>query len=108
MSNMPRQLTEDECVAFGTGGEWQNWSDDQIGAFQLFQDRLCVPIDVFHRCIEVTLGRPVFNIEFCDIQRLRDEYLGKRPEGTFADVLRMVEERGFTPVVVANGAEGER
>ena len=70
-----------------------------LGAFQLFQDTLCVPFDVFHRCIEITLGRPVWTHEFADMQRLRDEYLGKRPTATMADILKALEDRGITPIV---------
>lgn len=90
MNNLPYQLSKDEAVAFCDGGVWRTWPDEKIGAFQLFQDTLCVPFDVFHRCIEITLGRPVWTHEFADMQRLRDEYLGKRPTATMADIMTLL------------------
>ncbi len=90
MNNLPYQLSKDEAVAFCDEGVWRTWPDEKIGAFQLFQDTLCVPFDVFHRCIEITLGRPVWTHEFADMQRLRDEYLGKRPTATMADIMTLL------------------
>ena len=70
---MMRQLTADEATACHDGGEWRDWTNEEIVKFQLYQDRLCVPFSRFHAAVEAVLGRPVFTHEFED-DALRLEY----------------------------------
>ena len=57
-----KQLTKEQAIAIFNGGEWKDWSDEEIVKFQLYQDRLCVPFDKFHEAMESVLGRPVWTI----------------------------------------------
>ena len=59
-----KQLTKEQAIAFCDNKCYEGMSKRQIAEFQIEQDRLCVPFDVFHKAIEKTLGRPVFTHEF--------------------------------------------
>lgn len=43
---------------------WEVATPQEIATFQLREDRLCCPFDVFQLAVESTLGRPVFTHEF--------------------------------------------
>jgi hypothetical protein len=59
-----KQLTSEEAIAFGEGGEWKAWTPLQRAAFQMTQEMLCMPFDEFHKAITEALGRPVYTHEF--------------------------------------------
>lgn len=46
-----QQLTKEQAIKFHDSKVYENWTSGQIVDFQLFQDRLCVPFDVFHSAI---------------------------------------------------------
>lgn len=58
-----RQLTEAEAIRFYSSEAWRRMSSTQIAHFQMQQDRLCVPLSVFHEALEETLGRSVWTHE---------------------------------------------
>ena len=64
----------------------------QIAEFQLEQDKLCMPFDVFHEAIEKTLGRPVFTHEFAFRQQLRKELYGEKEAPTFEEICALIPE----------------
>ena len=55
---------------------WKTTTDLEIVKFQLFEDRLCVPFDIFHGAVENVLKRPVFTHEFGFVGGLQKEFLG--------------------------------
>lgn len=77
-------------MAIYYGGEWKNWTDDEIVRFQLFQDRLAVPFTEFHRAITAVLGRPVYTHEFAFREQLIKEYLGEKEPPTFEDIINLI------------------
>jgi len=79
MLNKFPQLTRDEAIALHDSGGWKRWEPRALGAFQLFQDCLCVPFGEFHKGVEVLLGRGVFTHEVALVKELRLEALGKLP-----------------------------
>lgn len=87
-----KQLTEKEAITFAENKLYEGMSYRQIAEFQMEQDRLCMPFDVFHEAIEKTLGRPVFTHEFafCDI--LRKELYGEKEPPTFEEILNLIPE----------------
>ena len=87
-----KQLTKEQAIAIFNGGEWKDWSDEEIVKFQLYQDRLCVPFDKFHEAMESVLGRPVWTHEFANRKRLTEEYEGTRPAPTFEEILNLIPE----------------
>jgi len=61
--------------------------------FQLFQDKLCIPFDIFHAAIERVLDRPVWTHEFgLNHDGLVAEYLGKTPKPSFEDIMNLIPE----------------
>jgi hypothetical protein len=85
-----RQLTHDEAMALAMSGKWKKWSDVQRARFQLFQRRLCMPFDVYHKAIEVALGRPVWTHEFADGKSLKDEWYGRINAPSMQEIIEKV------------------
>ena len=88
-----KQLTKEQAISVYNSGEWKDWTDEEIVKLQLYQNRLCVPFNVFHRAIGNVLGRGVFTHEFAGDaghRALIDEYEGKRPAPTFEEIVAMI------------------
>lgn len=65
----------------------------QIAEFQLMQDHLCVPFDVFHKAIEEALGRPVFTHEFgLNHEGLIKEFYGEKEPPTLDEIINLIPE----------------
>lgn len=84
-----KQLTKEQAIAIAEGGEWKDWTDEEIVRFQMYQDRLCVDFSRFHQAVEAVLGRPVFTHEFA-FPRLREEYEGRWPAPTFEEIISLI------------------
>ena len=84
-----QQLTREEAIAFE---EWKKWTLPERAAFQLRQDRLCMPFSEFHAAVENALGRPVFTHEFVDSKRLIDELDGKRKAPTLKQIMSLLKK----------------
>lgn len=87
-----KQLTKQEAIAFYNNKGWEGWTSRQIAEFQLEQDRLCIPMDVFCKAIQETLGRPVFTHEFAFRDRLLAELYGDAPHPTFEEIVSLIPE----------------
>jgi len=89
-----KQLSKNQAIAIGKGGEWKDWTEEEIVKFQLYQKRLCMPFDVFHKAVTNVLGRPVWIHEFggSGWYALQGEYEGKRPAPTFEEIAAMIPE----------------
>jgi hypothetical protein len=85
-----KQLTEEQAIALFDGGEWKDWTLDEIAKFQLYQERLCMPFGEFHKAMEHVLGRSIWTHEFADQQRMIDEYEGIRPMPTFEEIIALI------------------
>lgn len=84
------QLTREQAIAFAENKAYEGWTPKQIAEFQLHQQKLCMPMDVFHKAIEEALGRPVFTHEFAWPELLIKELDGDRPAPTMQEVLEMI------------------
>lgn len=88
-----KQLTKKQAIAFAKSGQWKDLDNEELVKLQLFQDRLCMPFDIFHdACIKV-FDRPVFSHEFADIKKLREEYLGERPDPTLEEIFEPIKDK---------------
>lgn len=85
-----KQLTKEQVMAIYEGGEWKDWSDEEIVKFQLFQDRLAVPFARFHEAVEKVLGRSVWTHEFAFRDNLIAEYKKERPAPTFEEICNLI------------------
>ena len=84
------QLTKEQAIAFHDSEVWKDWTSRQIAEFQMEQDKLCVPFDVFHKAMEDTLGRPVWTHEFAFIDNLRKELYGEKPAPTLKEIIDLI------------------
>lgn len=85
-----KQLTREQAIAFCENKGYEGWTARQIAEFQLQQDRLCVPMDLFHESINEALGRSVFTHEFAKPELLLKELNGERPTPTFEEIVEMI------------------
>lgn len=86
-----KQFTKKQAIAIFKSGDWKDWTEEEIVKTQLFQDRLCVPFDVFHKAIESVFDRSVWTHEFgLNRQGLIAEYLELFPSPTFQDILDLL------------------
>lgn len=85
-----RQLTQDEAIAFAENKLYEPLTMRQRAEFQMDQQRLCMPFDVFHEAVSKALGRAVFTHEFAFRDDLRAELLGERPAPTFDEILALI------------------
>ena len=85
------QLTREQAIAFHDSGAWQKLDARQRAAFQLGQDKLCMPFAEFHKAVEDALGRPVFTHEFgLNREGLVSELNKRQPAPTFAQILALL------------------
>lgn len=70
---------------------WHGRTAAEIAKFQLFTTELCLPFSLFHRALEVTLGRPIWIHEFgFSAEALAQELLGERDAPTLAEILDLL------------------
>ena len=84
------QLTEKQAIAFYDSEVWKDWTSRQIAEFQMEQDRLCIPFDVFHKAMEETLGRPVWIHEFAFRDNLRKELYGEKSAPSLEEIINLI------------------
>lgn len=85
-----KQLTKEQAIAFCENKCYEGLTYRQIAEFQIEQDKLCMPFDVFHEAIEKTLGRPVFTHEFAFCEELRKELFGEKEPPTFEEICALI------------------
>lgn len=70
---------------------WEKMSAKDIAKFQLFERRLCMPFDVFHKAVEEALGRSVWTHEFgLNVKGLQKEIMGKQPAPTMDEIIDLI------------------
>lgn len=85
------QLTQEQAIAFHDSEAWKQMTARERAAFQLHQDRLCMPFDEFQKAMEEALGRPVWTHEFgLNRDGLIAEMDGKAASPTFAQIVAML------------------
>ncbi len=61
---LTKQFTKEEAIAFAEEGKRKEMTLKERAKFQLFQNLLCMPFDVFHEAVEKAFKRPVYTHEF--------------------------------------------
>lgn len=103
MENQVKQLTKEEAIAFYDNKLWEDMDYKQRAIFQVTQDRLCMPFDVFHESIEKALGRSVFTHEFgLNREGLMKELLGEKEPPTFDEIVNMIPKEKLLGVLIEN------
>lgn len=81
------QLTWEQAVDCGENQHWQSWSFENRALFQVHQNRLCMPIEVYHEALTKTLGRHVLSHEiYLNRPGLRAELLGLADVSTITPI----------------------
>jgi hypothetical protein len=87
-----RKINREQAIQLSASGFWEPMDYRERAMFQFFEDRLCMPFDVFHEAMCKTLGRPVYTHEFASSNReaLQAELLGHRDAPTLTEIIEMI------------------
>lgn len=86
-------MTKQEAMDLFETKFWETQSPKEIVAFQLFEDKLCMPFGVFHEATEKCLERPVFTHEFASMDLLRDEFNGITVKPSLTDIIDLIPKK---------------
>lgn len=86
-------VTKEQAIALAKSEFWKGMAHRQIAEFQLNEELLCMPFEVFHEAMEKTLGRPVFTHEFgLNVQGLKDELYNGASAPSLEDIIGLIPE----------------
>lgn len=87
-----RQVTQEEAIVIGEKGLYKDWTDEQLVNFQIRQNCLCVPFNVFHGAISRVLNRDVYTHEFMssNIENLIGEIERKTGAPNLDDIINLI------------------
>jgi len=83
-------MTKQEAIALYDSGFWKGMDFKARAEFQLYEDKLCMPFDVFHEAVEKALGRSVWTHEFATSDALRAELRGDRRAPTMEEIIDLI------------------
>jgi hypothetical protein len=84
-------MTQEQAIELCKSKWWIGREPIDLALFQMFEDRLCMPFDVFHEALEKSLGRSVFTHEIAlNRDGIRKELLGERPAPSMQEVLELI------------------
>lgn len=86
-------MTSEQAIRLANSNFWEQMSFREIAEFQISEERLCMPFEIFHNAVEKTIGRPVFTHEFgLNIEGLRKEIFGNRNPPSFDEIINLIPE----------------
>lgn len=72
-------MTEEQAKELYHSRWWESKSAHDIVAFQLFEERVCMPFEIFYKAVEKCLNRAVTDTELVmNIYNIRKEFLEKK------------------------------
>jgi hypothetical protein len=72
------EISMEVAACVWDSGIWEGWSDKEKVMLQLFTDRMCMPMNVFHDALESELNHSVHpRILATFLDMLRDEWMAK-------------------------------
>ena len=84
-------MTREQAIKLAESRWWEGMPPKDIATFQLHEERLCMPFDVFHEALEKAIGRPVFTHERgLDAEGIKRELLGDRPAPTMEEIIALI------------------
>ena len=84
-------MTKEQAIELSKSKFWMSQTFEERARFQLFEDLLCMPFEVFHEALEKTLGRPVYTHEFgLNRDGLKAELLGESEPPTMEEIINLV------------------
>ncbi len=95
------QLSKEKAIEFAKSKLWEDMTHEEIAKFQICQDKLCVPFDVFHESIEEALQRPVYIHEFgLNREGLKAELFDGEPPPSLEELLKLLPQEKL--IIVSN------
>lgn len=86
-------MNKEQAIQLYNSKFWEPMSYKDRAIFQLWEDKLCMPFNVFHEAMEKALGRPVFTHEFgLNRDGLKKELLGEAPAPSLEDIINLIPE----------------
>jgi hypothetical protein len=86
-------MTKEEAIKLYDSGFWKQMSHEEIAKFQLIEERLCMPFEVFHAAIEKALDRPILTHEFdLNWEGLIKELFNGAPRPTLEEIINLIPE----------------
>lgn len=94
-------MTKEDAIRLYESKFWEDMDYRQRAIFQMHEEKLCMPFDVFHEAVEKTLGRPVWTHEFgLNYDGIKAELNGKRPAPTMEEIINMIPKDKRVLVIV--------
>ena len=86
-----KQLTREQAIELAKSKVYENWTNEEIVRFQLFQEKLCMDFSRFHEALEKVLDRPVFTHEIAmNYDGIVSEFLGEKDSPTFEEIIELI------------------
>jgi len=86
-------LTREQALALYDTEFWESLAYVERARFQLSEERLCMPFDIFVEAVERALGRPVRVGEFLQPRRLLAELSGEQTVLDVDELLSLLPEQ---------------
>lgn len=84
-------MTKEDAIRLAESKFWEGMDYRQRAIFQMHEEKLCMPFDVFHEAVEKTLGRPVWTHEFgMNHEGIKAELNGNGPAPTMEEIINMI------------------
>jgi len=85
------KLTQDQALRMYQSNWWAGMPAREIVMFQLHEDRLCLPLSVYHDALNAALKREVYTHELAyNREGLKRELLGDERLPTMQEILEMI------------------
>lgn len=76
-----KRMTTEEAIAKAESLWYERKSPQEIVDFQLYEDKLCMPLPLFQEAVEKVWGRPVYTHEYKEPEKLIAEYEAVKSAG---------------------------
>ena len=86
-----KQLTREQAIELANSKVYENWTNEEMVRFQLFQEKLCMDFSRFHEALEKVLDRSVFTHEIAmNYDGIVSEFLGEKDSPTFEEIIELI------------------
>jgi len=86
-----KQLTKEQAISFAESKSYEGMSSKEIAEFQINQEKMCMPFEIFHEAVEKTIGRPVFTHEFgMNFEGIKDEIMNGAEPPSFDEIMSLI------------------
>jgi len=84
-------MTKEQAIALFDSKFWEDMTYRERAKFQLFEEKLCMPFDVFQEAMERSLKRSIWTHEFgMNTEGLKKELIGEASPPTFEDIVNLI------------------